>query len=108
MKGRGWELVKGKKGQSPGVSGAFVYLGMTRLTGETLPQRLSIQIRGEAQGPSPANRDGRGRRGIRDERAMAQIFFTAWACGPLGPWVTSNSTWSPSFRDLNPEAAMAE
>jgi hypothetical protein len=43
-----------------------------------------------------------------DERGTDQIFFTAWACGPLGPWVTSNSTWSPSFRDLKPDAAMAE
>ena len=34
--------------------------------------------------------------------------FTLEACGPLGPWVTSNSTSSPSLRDLKPDPVMAE
>ena len=39
--------------------------------------------------------------------AVDQSFFTAWACGPLGPWVTANSTWSPSLSDLKPDASIA-
>ena len=29
-------------------------------------------------------------------------FTTFWACNPLGPLATSNSTLSPSLSDLNP------
>ena len=59
------ERTKGKS-EGPGRAGAFVCLGMKLLMGETWPRRLSIEIIEEAQGPSPADRDGRGRRGIRE------------------------------------------
>jgi len=35
------------------------------------------------------------------------IFVTFEACGPLGPWVISNSTRSPSASDLKPSPEMA-
>src|SRR6266566_1891774 len=34
-------------------------------------------------------------------------FVTSAACGPFWPWTTSNSTLSPSARDLNPDPLIA-
>src|SRR5882724_4347979 len=56
--------------------------------------------------PGPSRRTRRG--GMTDYRAARVSFFTAWACGPLGPWVTVNSTSSPSLSDLKPDASIAE
>jgi len=39
---------------------------------------------------------------------LNQTTLTSVALGPLGPWVVSNSTSSPSFRDLNPAPVIAE
>ena len=41
-----------------------------------------------------------------DAQYYSLTTFSAWR--PLGPLVTPNSTVSPSFRDLKPEAWMAE
>src|SRR3990172_906544 len=46
---------------------------------------------------------GRNPEIVRDYLALT----TLAACGPLGPWVMSNSTRSPSWRDLKPSARMA-
>ena len=35
-------------------------------------------------------------------------FLTALAWGPLGPWVTSNSTKSPSVKERKPSPSIAE
>jgi hypothetical protein len=45
-----------------------------------------------------------GRGEAAEARVVDQSFFTAWACGPLGPWVTVNSTSSPSLSDLKPDS----
>jgi hypothetical protein len=39
---------------------------------------------------------------------LNQTTLTSVAFGPLGPWAVSNSTSSPSFRDLNPSPVIAE
>jgi len=39
---------------------------------------------------------------------LNQTTLTFVALGPLGPWAVSNSTSSPSFRDLNPSPVIAE
>jgi len=50
-----------------------------------------------------------GESGTEDYRATVVSFFTAWACGALGPWVIWNSTGSPSLSDLKPVvSAIAE
>jgi hypothetical protein len=41
-----------------------------------------------------------------DAQCYSLTTFSAWR--PLGPFVTPNSTLSPSFRDLKPEAWMDE
>ena len=56
--------------------------------------------------PDPSQRESRG--GMIDYRAAVVTFFTVWACGPLGPWVTSNSTSSPSLSDMERDALIAE
>jgi hypothetical protein len=38
---------------------------------------------------------------------LHEAFVTFEACGPLGPWVISNSTWSPSCKLLYPSDVIA-
>ena len=42
--------------------------------------------------PGPAFGAQQARAGQKEDYRAAVTFLTDWACGPLGPWVTSNST----------------
>jgi hypothetical protein len=53
------------------------------MLGLFIVERGMISLRGLSRGKS--------RGGITDYRAVV-TFVTDWACGPLGPWVTVNST----------------
>lgn len=48
------------------------------------------------------------RRGFAMVPASGQMDWILEACLPLGPWVTSNCTFCPSLRVLNPFMLMAE
>ncbi len=60
-----------------------------------LPHRAGDLLSGDGGRPRPAYRTGPS----RDSGDPGQMGRTWSACGPLGPWVTSNSTRWASSRD---------